>query len=157
MKKRIKTIYHSIVNLNQWFTYGRNWLLVPFTILSNASSISILLIYFKVEQDFITLVFWTTIVSITALILGIVLFVSKGQQVDTMLQRWKSSPYTEALALAQGLGLIELFKMNNTEFPEEMKELGAENWDDLKKVIHYSMSKGRNTYAIQLCRKFFES
>ncbi|MCP8310252.1 MAG: hypothetical protein L6M37_02220 [Candidatus Methylarchaceae archaeon HK02M1] len=146
--------YSMIVNLNQWFTYGREWLLLPFTILSSLGSIGIIIIYFNIEQSPELLIVLATLFIITNVGVGAFLFKKKGQQVDVIMKGWRSTlPQLHSVSNS----ILQTYIAEKLEIPvpKQLESWGIKDWDDLRKIDYYVLQKGEQAYAKPIAQKFF--
>ncbi|MCP8303931.1 MAG: hypothetical protein H3Z50_00425 [archaeon] len=155
MARLLRKMYSMIVNLNQWFTYGKAWLLLPITILSSLGSISIIIIYLGIEQSLELLILLGTIFIVTNVGVGVLLFKKKGQQVDIIMQGWRN-PLPSASNVSIQLGMARFLKKSGVPFPKELESWGMKDWDDVIKVCRYILKKGEDAYAKPICQQFFE-
>jgi hypothetical protein len=153
---QLKKIYSSVVNVNQWFNYGKIWLNLPFTLLNITSSISIIFIYLGFEQSAVTLVLFNFTIFAVSLILGYILFRSKAQMVDNMMGVWRS-PFIALSTVSVGIIHTELATKLDLPFPSELKEWGMRDWSDLAKLYKYNLTQGKHAQAMSICRDFFNT
>lgn len=152
---KIGWLYGVAVNFNQWFTYGRGWLTVPLIILSVTSQVSILLIYFDAPKNNILLATLTGIVTLASLGLGYVMFKKNAQQVDNMMQSWRTPVY-QIQSVAFYYFLMALAKKESLPFPDDLREWGMTGWEDVIKANRYLLSQGKKAHAQEICREFFK-
>jgi hypothetical protein len=152
---KIGRIYGLIVNLNQWFSYGRGWLSVPLVVLSVTSQVSILLIYFDRPKDNLLLAVLTGFVALASLGLGYVMFRKNAQQVDNLMATWRSPIYA-LQSITSYYFLMALADKESLPFPDDLREWGMSNWDDVIKANRYLLSQGKKARAQDICRDFFK-
>jgi len=154
MYKTISRIYSALVNLNQWFTYGRAWLLLPFTILSSLGSISIIIIYLGIEQSLELLIILGIIFISMNVIVGAILFKKRGQQIDVIMGAWRNT-LPQLQATSRDLMLIGIAEKLDIPVPEQLGSWGIKDWNDLRKINYYVLKKGEQAYAKPIAQKFF--
>ena len=150
----LSKIYSMIVNLNQWFTYGREWLLLPFTILSSLASISIIIIYFGIDQSPELLILLSGLFIISNISVGAFLFKKKGQQVDIIMKNWRNTlPYLHSTT--SSLLLTYVAEKLDIPVPKQLESWGIKDWNDVRKIDYYILQKGEKAYAKPIAQKFF--
>ena len=150
----ISKIYSLIVNLNQWFYYGRSWLNLPVTLLTSLGSISILIIYFGIEQSAELLVILGILFVGINIGIGLFLFRKKGQQIDTIMYAWRS-PLPNLNSVAINFALIGLAEKFEIPIPDQLKDWGVQSWNDLRKINYYILQQGEKAYAKTICQQYF--
>lgn len=154
-KTAVRKIYDLAVNLNQFYRYGGIWIQIGFNFISAMGSIGIIIIYLKIPQSPELLVVLSTLVIVGTLVLGTILFTTKGQQVDRIMDAWRT-PVPQLLSVAMTLGTIELFKKFEIQIPSQVRRWGVKSWDDVTRMTEYVLRKGEDAYALSICQKFFE-
>jgi len=154
MRKILGKFYHSVVNANQWFQYGKDWLTLPFIALTLYSQISILMIFLDLPRNPITLTFLIVVVSASSLLIDYWLFKFGGHQIGYVTQTWRNLlPQLGGVGI--GLAYIRINEHFNTPFPEPFKRFSLKTWVDLEKTYYYILNKGVEAKAQPICRKFF--
>ena len=90
MQKRISRLYSTIVNLNQFYTYGRGWFQIFFSLISIMGSIAVLIIYFNIPQTPELLLTSASIFIVFTIVLGAIMFRTRAQQVDRIMGSWRN-------------------------------------------------------------------
>ena len=152
----INRVWHTFVNTIQWYNYAKTWLNILFNMLTITSSVSILLIFFNAERSIETLIILNLVVFGGSIIIGNLLFRSKAQQVDIIMQQWRS-PYFALAATTVNMAILEVAKKENITIPTELSEWGINQWDDILKIYKYSLEKGKEAQAMEICKGFFNS
>lgn len=148
-------LFNAIVNINQWFNYGKTWLLLPLTLLVISSQISILLIFFGQEGNIILLFSLTITTIFISLILGVILFFKRAQQVDITMSGWRN-PVPQLGYTAIWYIITELAIKNDLKVPTMFKNYGVDEWKDLHIVWEYVLKKGVDAKAQNICKEFFD-
>lgn len=155
MNKMIVKLYKLYINVNHFFTYGESRVRIFYYFLSLMSSISILIMFFKLPQSPETLLALSIFISGMLGVIGYLLFRYKAQQIDRMMEMWRN-PVHMLSAVALFYGRMELYKKFNLPFPEKLKGWGIESWDDITLIADYMLDLGEDALAQPICRKFFE-
>lgn len=148
-------VYHRVVNYNQWFNYGRTWALLPFTLLQISSYISILLIFFGLEENTTLLAILSGGFILGILGLGYVFFIRGAEQVDKAMLLWRNTPHMISV-VAYWYQTTGLAINQDIPVPDEINQFGVKKWDDLYTVYEYMLEKGREAGADPICRKLLK-
>lgn len=156
MKKTIRDLYARVVNLQQFFTYGKAWMLLPFTVLLIASNIGVLFIYFNIPRVPLLLETIVVISIVGMVVVGKVMFRVKAQQADILMGMWRPAFHLMTyLGVAVGtfLALEEL----GVPVPEMFAEWHITEWKHFKALSKYILEKGKQAGALPLVKEFMES
>jgi hypothetical protein len=153
LSRVLKSLYHYVVNFNQWFNYGRSWANIPLNILQVTSYVSIILLFLDVEKNKVLMVMLSGVIIAVIFIVGYFLFRSGAEQVDRVMQNWRNTVHELATV---GLWYADTLVVEHLGIPvpEELKEFGIEEWEDLKTLYKYVLDKGKKANAVPLCWKF---
>lgn len=156
MREKLTKVFSYIVNVNQFFRYGRVWLQIGIDFLAFTAYISILIIYFSLPQT-PELLGALTFLAIAFLIgMGALLFFFRGQQRDRIMDSWRN-PLSYLLTVCWVSGLLEFYKREQIPIPEGLRSWGVENWDDASRIVDYILKVGEDAYAKQICKNFLEN
>jgi len=150
----INRVFSAVVNLNQWFTYGKSWLALPLTIVALASQFSILLLFLGVS-DVKILVSITVFGVLASLGFGYVLFKRRGESIDRTMMTWRNTLVFMAELISWEAMLIHA-KEANMPFPEELHAYGVNDWDDCRKLFKWILDKGEIAKANEVVKNYFE-
>lgn len=152
---KLKNIFSNVINVNHWFTYGKAWLLLPYTIIGISSQMAIFLLFFNMEGNTTLLLSLTLISIVGSLVLGVILFFKKGQQADITMSQWRN-PIPHIGYLGNFYIVTNLAIKYKFDIPEHLKEYGITEWEDLYYVWRYILNKGSDAKAKELCKTFFK-
>jgi len=155
MNRTLRTLYHEIINLNQWFRSGASWFFIPFTLLTSAGSIAILFIYLGIPQTLPYLLFAVFVLIFACLILGYALFKSRGEMIDKIMLQWRA-PLTELAEVCFEWSILLYMDREGVPVPESLKAWGITAWSDLNAVYEYALRKGESAKAREICVQFFQ-
>jgi len=150
----LKKNFSKIVNLNQWFGYGRSWLTLPLTVLAVSSQFSILLFYFGIDNP-IMLITITISSILLSLVLGYFMFTKRGESIDKTMMTWRNTLVFMAEIMTWEAMLVHA-QETNLPFPEELKPYGVKDWSDCRTLFKWILAKGEQSKAKNVVKKFFE-
>lgn len=154
--KKLRKLYSLAVNVCQFHAYGRSWAQIPYWLVTTMGSIGVLIMLFNLPDSPSLLFFFALMATIGVVGVGAVLFKSRAQQIDRIMDSWRS-PIGNLLLLTMDVGQVELYKKLGLPFPNQFKEWGMTDWDDIYKMVDYVLKIGENAQAQSICRKFFST
>ena len=150
-----KRIYTELVNLNQWFTYGRTWALLPFTALTVAGDVAILMIFFGLPQTPLNMLVLTILIPTSILLLGAVAFKATGTQIDHFMKLWRNPLYMMAWT-AEFTAAVMLLEDRGIAVPSYFNKWGVESWSDILLITEYIFDLGEHAQALTMVQNFFK-
>jgi len=150
----INRVFSVVVNLNQWFVYGKSWLAFPLTIVALSSQFSILLFFLGIS-DINILISITVFGVFASLGFGYVLFTQRGEAIDQTMMTWRNTMVFMAEIISWEAMLIHA-EETNMPFPEELRSYGVKDWGDCRKLFKWILDKGEKAKAKEVVKNYFK-
>lgn len=150
----INRVFSAVVNLNQWFVYGKSWLALPLTIVALSSQFSILLFFLGISNIYV-LVSITVFSILASLGFGYVLFKQRGESIDKTMMTWRNTMVFMAELISWETMIIHA-QETNMPFPEELRSYGVEDWGDCRKLFKWILDKGEAAKANEVIQNYFK-